>query len=69
MPGMDATKQVEDITIGSSQQETLGAIIRIHNPMMAAAKIADPDLAFNCGMLVHHQGAIDMARIETMTKQ
>ena len=36
----------------------------MHEPMKAAAKIADPDLAFNCGVLVPHRGAIDMARIE-----
>lgn len=64
MPGMDATKQVEDTATGSAQQETLDAVNRMHEPMMVAAKIADPDLAFNCGMLVHHQGAIDMARVE-----
>ena len=30
----------------------------------ALGGIADADLAFNCGMLAHHQAAIDMARIE-----
>lgn len=64
MPGMDATKQVEKTTSSGVQQETLDAVTRMHKPMMAAANIADPDLAFNCGMLAHHQGAIDMARIE-----
>ncbi|MBS1168663.1 MAG: hypothetical protein H6R00_4688 [Proteobacteria bacterium] len=64
MPGMDATKQVEDTAAGSTQRGTLDAVNRMHKPMMATANIAAPDLAFNCGMLVHHQGAIDMARIE-----
>lgn len=64
MPGMDATNQVQETATGDAQRETLDAVNRMHDPMMAAAKIADPDLAFNCGMLVHHQGAIDMARIE-----
>lgn len=64
MPGMDATKQVQETASDSAQQETLDAVNRMHEPMMAAAKIADPDLAFNCGMLLHHQGAIDMARLE-----
>jgi uncharacterized protein (DUF305 family) len=31
--------------------------------MMAAHMIKDPDLAFNCGMIAHHNGAIDMAKI------
>jgi uncharacterized protein (DUF305 family) len=48
----------------AAQTETMRALDRMHGPMMAAAAIADADLAFNCGMLAHHQGAIDMARIE-----
>lgn len=32
-------------------------------PMMATHMIKEPDLAFNCGMIVHHQGAIDMANV------
>lgn len=64
MPGMDATKEVQETAPDGAQQEVLDAVNRMHEPMMAAAKIVDPDLAFNCGMLVHHQGAIDMARIE-----
>lgn len=48
----------------AAQTETMRALDRMHGPMMAAAGIADADLAFNCGMLAHHQGAIDMARVE-----
>ncbi len=51
-------------TAAAAQTETMQAINRMHGPMMAAAGIADADLAFNCGMLAHHQAAIDMARIE-----
>lgn len=64
MPGMDMAKPADEAATGGAQQEALDAVNRMHEPMMAAAKIADPDLAFNCGMLVHHQGALDMARIE-----
>ena len=36
----------------------------MHEGMAEAATIADPDLAFNCGMIAHHQGAIAMAEAE-----
>ncbi len=29
--------------------------------------IKDPDLAFNCGMIAHHQGAIAMSEVELKT--
>lgn len=36
----------------------------MHAAMALASTIPDPDLAFNCGMIVHHQGAIQMAETE-----
>ena len=47
-----------------AQKAAMQAMMKMHRPMMAAHMITDPDLAFNCGMIVHHQGAIDMAKIE-----
>src|SRR3954451_711147 len=40
------------------------AMNKMHPPMMTAIQAKDPDVAFICGMLPHHQGAIDMARAE-----
>ncbi len=40
-----------------------GAIIGMHT-FGASAPIKDPDLAFNCGMIAHHQGAIAMSEVE-----
>jgi uncharacterized protein (DUF305 family) len=45
-------------------RENMEAMDRMHGPMMEAAKLADPDEAFVRSMIPHHQGAIDMARIE-----
>ena len=36
----------------------------MHPAMAAGAMAEDPDVAFVCGMIPHHQGAIDMAKIE-----
>ncbi|WP_246100325.1 DUF305 domain-containing protein [Cereibacter sediminicola] len=38
------------------------AMQKMQGPMMMAMAIEDPDLAFACGMIPHHQGAIEMAR-------
>ncbi|CAN7661910.1 DUF305 domain-containing protein [Bosea sp. LjRoot9] len=58
MPGMDQMAMTE------AQKASMQAMMKMHMPMMMTHHIKDPDLAFNCGMIVHHQGAIDMATIE-----
>jgi len=35
----------------------------MHGPMMDGVMADDPDVAFVRGMIPHHQGAIDMARV------
>jgi uncharacterized protein (DUF305 family) len=39
------------------------AMDKMHGPMMEGMKAADPDVAFVRGMIPHHQGAIDMAKV------
>jgi uncharacterized protein (DUF305 family) len=45
------------------QKAYAAALDRMHPPMMAGVMAEDPDVAFVCGMIPHHQGAIDMAKI------
>ena len=36
----------------------------VHSPMVAGSQDPDPDVAFVRSIIPHHQGAIDMARIQ-----
>ncbi|WP_375264242.1 DUF305 domain-containing protein [Palleronia sp.] len=40
------------------------SMMGMHEEMMAGLQHEDPDVAFVLGMIPHHQGAIDMARIQ-----
>ncbi|MBA8910262.1 DUF305 domain-containing protein [Aminobacter ciceronei] len=54
MSGMDA-----------QHQELMAAMMGMMRPQAMQAMMAkDPDVAFVCGMIVHHQGAIEMANAE-----
>jgi uncharacterized protein (DUF305 family) len=66
MGGMDMSKMmggVSGMQMDEAQTAYMEAMVRMHGPMMAAHMIKDPDLAFNCGMIAHHTGAIDMAKV------
>ena len=49
--------------LNPAQQAYSKAMDDMHSPMMAGVMEPDPDVAFVKGMIPHHQGAIDMARI------
>ena len=44
-------------------QAYVAAMNEMHGPMMEGVMAGDPDVAFVRGMIPHHQGAIDMAKI------
>jgi len=49
--------------LSDASKAYLEAMDKMHGPMMEGARAPDADVAFIKGMIPHHQGAIDMARI------
>jgi uncharacterized protein (DUF305 family) len=47
-----------------AHKELAAGMAKMRADMMIGMQAADPDIAFNCGMIPHHQGAILMARVE-----
>ncbi|RWO05797.1 MAG: DUF305 domain-containing protein [Mesorhizobium sp.] len=58
MAGMDMSSMDE------AQKANMAAMTKMHPSMMQGMMAKDPDVAFACGMIAHHQGAIDMAEVE-----
>lgn len=58
MAGMDMSGMDE------AQKANMAAMMKMHPAMMQGMMAKDPDVAFACGMIAHHQGAIDMAEVE-----
>ena len=65
MRGMDMSGMMGGMQgMDEAQKASMQAMMRMNGPMMAAHTIKDPDLAFHCGMIAHHAGAIAMAEVE-----
>jgi uncharacterized protein (DUF305 family) len=72
MPGMDMSGMMQSMqgmmaNMNDAQKGYMEAMMKMHGPMMAAHMIKDSDVAFICGMIAHHQGAIDMADVVLKT--
>ena len=61
MPGMAG---IDMSGMDEAQKANIAAMINMHPDMMQGMMDKDPDVAFACGMIAHHQGAIDMAEVE-----
>jgi uncharacterized protein (DUF305 family) len=48
----------------AAHKELLAGMAKMQADMSAGMQAPDIDIAFNCGMIPHHQGAIAMARVE-----
>jgi uncharacterized protein (DUF305 family) len=61
MPGMDD----KDMSgMDDAHKAYMAGMMKMHPAMMQGMMAKDPDVAFACGMIAHHQGAIDMAEVE-----
>jgi uncharacterized protein (DUF305 family) len=61
MPGMAG---IDMSGMDEAHKANMAAMMKMHPAMMQGMMAKDPDVAFACGMIAHHQGAIDMAEVE-----
>ena len=55
---------VDEAQMTDMLQDYTKSMTSMHNEMMVGMGYNDPDTAFSKGMLGHHRGAVDMAKIE-----
>jgi hypothetical protein len=72
MQGMDMQNASQDgqgmmANMTEAQKGYLQSMVRMHGPMQMGIMAKDPDVGFICGMIPHHQGAIDMAEVVLKT--
>jgi uncharacterized protein (DUF305 family) len=60
---MPSGAQPQNAAQSPATKAYVDAAERMHGPMMEGMQANDPDEAFVRGMIAHHQGAIDMAKV------
>ena len=50
-----------------AQKGYLQSMAKMRGPMQTGIMAKDPDIGFICGMIPHHQGAVDMAEVVLKT--
>jgi uncharacterized protein (DUF305 family) len=63
MPGMDSMQTMMG-SMGDHQRAMMEGMMETQTPMMQGMMAGDPDVAFACAMIPHHQAAINMAEVE-----
>lgn len=62
--GADHSKMMQDMMTEEHQKAGMTGMMQMDKNMMQGMLHKDADVAFICGMIAHHQGAIDMSNVE-----
>nr|WP_137935271.1 DUF305 domain-containing protein [Mesorhizobium comanense] len=62
--GADHSKMMLGMMTEEHQKAGVPGMMQMDKDMMQGMMHKDPDVAFVCGMIAHHMGAIDMGKVE-----